>query len=112
MKFEWENITQEIVPSLRAMIAQELINNYNLNQTEAAKLMGVSQPAVSQYLRRIRGKNNRIFLDTEILSETKKVALVIFEKKLGEQDIDREFTRLCKFAAGRSNGKQLAEPIS
>jgi predicted transcriptional regulator len=38
------------------MIAKELMANYGLRQVEAAKLLGVSQPAISLYCRKIRGK--------------------------------------------------------
>ena len=60
MKTVCEIVAQDILPILRAAIAKELISSYNLNQGEAAKLLDVSQPAVSQYLRQLRGKNSLI----------------------------------------------------
>jgi predicted transcriptional regulator len=38
------------------MIAKELTTKYDLKQAEAARLLGVSQPAISLYYRKIRGK--------------------------------------------------------
>ncbi|MGQ9544057.1 MAG: helix-turn-helix domain-containing protein [Candidatus Bathyarchaeia archaeon] len=38
------------------MIAKTLITKHNLTQVEAAKLLGISQPAISLYERKIRGK--------------------------------------------------------
>ncbi|MBI2578606.1 MAG: hypothetical protein HYW26_02745 [Candidatus Aenigmarchaeota archaeon] len=102
MKIEWELIASEIVPSLRSLIARELIEGYNLNQSEAARLMGISQPAISQYLRRIRGKNDRVFSNDEIISEARKLASVIFENKLDRGELNSRFVILCKFAAERS----------
>ncbi|MBI4174848.1 MAG: hypothetical protein HY517_04335 [Candidatus Aenigmarchaeota archaeon] len=110
MKIVWESIAQEIVPSLRAMIAKELIASYNLNQTEAARLMGVSQPAVSQYLRRLRGKNDALFSDKEIVEEAKKLAAILHDRKLGREELSNEFAALCKFAAGRAAPMKIREP--
>ena len=54
MKLKVEAIA-DIVPSVRAEIARELVYNHKLNQQEISALLGVSQPAVSQYIRQLRG---------------------------------------------------------
>lgn len=54
------------LPSVRAMVANELMNKHNLNQAEAAKLLGLSQPAVSLYQQKLRGNSIDIEGDTEI----------------------------------------------
>lgn len=45
-----------ILPAVRAMIAKELMVKHKLNQVETAKLLGVSQPAISLYFTERRGK--------------------------------------------------------
>jgi predicted transcriptional regulator len=45
-----------VLPVVRAMIARELMASHGLRQVEAAKLLGVSQPAISLYCRNIRGR--------------------------------------------------------
>jgi predicted transcriptional regulator len=45
-----------VLPVVRAMIARELMAGHGLRQVEAAKLLCVSQPAISLYCRNIRGK--------------------------------------------------------
>ncbi len=35
-----------VLPVVRAMVANELVSERNFNQADAAKLLGVSQPAV------------------------------------------------------------------
>ncbi|MBI4174155.1 MAG: ArsR family transcriptional regulator [Candidatus Aenigmarchaeota archaeon] len=67
MKTICEVVVQDILPTLRAAIAKELIASYDLNQGEVAKLLDVSQPAVSQYLRQLRGKHN--FLENAAVQE-------------------------------------------
>lgn len=44
-------------PALRALIAKELAEHYNFTQAQIAAKLGVTQPAVSQYLRLLRAKH-------------------------------------------------------
>ncbi|MCS7135652.1 MAG: helix-turn-helix domain-containing protein [Aigarchaeota archaeon] len=43
------------MPSIRALIAKELIKKYALSQTEVAKIIGTTRSAISQYLSAKRG---------------------------------------------------------
>jgi len=58
-----------VLPTVRAMLAKELMTKHNLKQAEVAKLLGVSQPAISLYSRKIRGKA----LDLENDHDAKKL---------------------------------------
>ena len=44
------------LPVIRKEIAESMINNFGLNQKEAAKKLGVTPAAVCQYLSKKRGK--------------------------------------------------------
>ena len=44
------------LPVIRKEIAESMINNFGLNQKEAAKNLGVTPAAVCQYLSKKRGK--------------------------------------------------------
>ena len=46
-----EIVVKTVLPVMRAMVAKELIKVYNLKQVEVADLIGVTQAAVSQYVR-------------------------------------------------------------
>jgi predicted transcriptional regulator len=48
------------------MMAKELMSNYGLRQVEAAKLLSVSQPAISLYCRNIRGKAIDLQNDSDV----------------------------------------------
>jgi len=50
-----EVVVKFVLPSVRAALAKKLISDYGLKQIEVAKLLGVSQPAISLYSRRLRG---------------------------------------------------------
>jgi len=54
---------------IRKEIAESMINNFDLNQKEAAKKLGVTPAAVSQYFSKKRGKFK--ITDKEILEEIK-----------------------------------------
>lgn len=50
MRFELEVISEEILPAVRSLIAQEMKDSYGLKQREIAEKTGMTQPAVSNYL--------------------------------------------------------------
>ncbi len=51
-----EVVVLKVLPTIRALIAEELINVMGYTQVEAAKMLGVTQPAISQYKSQLRGK--------------------------------------------------------
>jgi len=44
-----------IIPALRSLIAKKLINTYHLPQRKVAEMLGITQAAVSNYIREVRG---------------------------------------------------------
>ena len=56
-----EVVVAKLLPTLRARVAQILLLDYSLRQTEVAKLLGLTQAAVSHYNTKSRG------IDREIL---------------------------------------------
>lgn len=50
MRFELEVISEEILPAVRSLIAEEMKESYGLKQREIANKTGMTQPAVSNYL--------------------------------------------------------------
>ena len=46
-----------ILPAIRKEIAKIMINDFNLSQRKAAKILGVTEAAISQYLHKKRAKN-------------------------------------------------------
>ena len=90
MKMEVEAIAS-IVPSVRAEIARELVYSHRLNQQEVSSLLGVSQPAVSQYVRQLRGRRYREDF------VRKEVELICSKLVRGaKNDLESDIYRLCK----------------
>jgi predicted transcriptional regulator len=54
MDFESEVISQEFLPAVRSLLAEQLSEDYGLYQEEIAEIMDITQPAVSQYLNKKR----------------------------------------------------------
>jgi predicted transcriptional regulator len=103
MKPVCEIIVQEILPSVRAMIALKLTRTYGLSQEQAARKMGTTQPAISQYKREVRGHRSRVFKHNPKLMEmVDDIAKKVATGELATYDITIEFCRICKYL--RSHG--------
>lgn len=55
MRSPCEKFVLDVMPSVRALIAKELIEKHALSQTEVARIIGTTRPAISQYLSAKRG---------------------------------------------------------
>jgi predicted transcriptional regulator len=62
------------LPSVRAMVAAELMSKHSLNQAQAAELLGVSQPAISLYQKKLRGNSLDLWNDGDIAASVVKRA--------------------------------------
>ena len=70
-----------------------MINDYGLNQKEAAERLGITPAAVSQYLSGKGGKMSTI--DKELCNEMNISAKRIIQ--LGDETLVSEICRLCNF---------------
>ncbi len=74
-----------ILPSIRRELAKSMIKDFSLKQKGAASLLGLTEAAVSQYVKEKRASD--IVFEKKILSEIKKSAGVIVKdhsKVMGE----------------------------
>lgn len=76
-----EIVAKAIIPALRAMIAKELIEKYGLTQQSVAKLLNVSQAAISNYMRGVRGIVVNLEQDKDIQSIVSKIADMLVNNK-------------------------------
>lgn len=101
MKLDFELMAQHILPEVRSIIAKELVFRYRMSQTEAAKLLEISQPAISQYLSNVRGKGK--LLQTKAIAEVVQLlAKNIFERRMDEAQFTAELFKIYKMA--KENG--------
>jgi predicted transcriptional regulator len=78
MKSPCEEIVWDVLPSIRAAIAGELIKK-GLSQKEVSTILGITPPAVSQYVTKKRGYG--IQFDDEVLADILELANDLIEKK-------------------------------
>ncbi len=69
-----EIMVQDIFPTVRALIAHELMETFNYNQAETAQKMGITQPAISQYSRELRGKKAKLLEANAVVGNSIKTA--------------------------------------
>ena len=65
--------SQWMLPAVRSILAQQLIKNYKFNQSDVAKLLGVTQPAINNYLSGSRAKTEII----KKLKQDKQIMLMV-----------------------------------
>ena len=84
------------LPSVRAMVANELMNKHNLKQAEAAKLLGISQPAVSLYQKKRRGNSIDLRNDPDIYALVTQHADSLINGAPTYKDMILSFCHICK----------------
>ena len=69
-----EIVEKSILPSIRALVAKELINEYGLKQEDVARCLGITQSAISHYIRNVRGTTINIENNVEIYEKIKDIS--------------------------------------
>ena len=85
-----------VLPVVRAMVARELMNTHRLKQVEAAKLLSVSQPAISLYSRNIRGKAIDLENDSEIQILVTSMTASLVKGPVSHRDLMLMYCGICK----------------
>ncbi len=88
MKSPCEEIVWDVLPSIRAAIAEELVKR-GLSQKEVSKILGITPPAVSQYVSKKRGYN--IEFRGDIRAAIGRLADDLIQKK-----VDNLTARICE----------------
>lgn len=47
--------SRSLIPAIRAIISRRLVNEYSMREEDVARLLGITQAAVSNYIRGTRG---------------------------------------------------------
>ena len=97
MKTPCEIVVWYVLPSIRREIAKELVEAYNMKQAEVGRLFGVTDAAISQYLKKKRGGNELIEgsrFYPQVLEEVKKCAKRVYDR---ESEMVTELCRICTF---------------
>lgn len=98
MVTQCEKIGKYLLPIFRSLVAKELVNTYNLTQTEAAQRLGTTQAAISQYV-----NSKRAFKSTEqfagilpkIQVKARETARRLANKEMSAEEVGADFCNLC-----------------
>ncbi|MEM3699376.1 MAG: helix-turn-helix domain-containing protein [Candidatus Bathyarchaeia archaeon] len=85
-----------LLPPVRALIAKTLTTKHKLTQKEAAKLLGISQPAISLYERKMRGKALNLENEPEITKLIENLADALAEGNLCHKEFIQMFCEICR----------------
>ena len=85
-----------LLPAVRATTSKQLMEKHNLNQAQAAKLLGLSQPAISLYARKMRGKALDLEEDAEIAKLVSNLASSLAEGNLSHKEFIPKFCEICR----------------
>lgn len=97
-----EVAVKSLLPPVRAALAKQLMTKHGLKQIEAAKLLGVSQPAISLYNKKMRGKALDLEKDKEIKELIVELADSLAKGSLSHKDFTLKFCEICR--ATRAKG--------
>ena len=92
-----ETAAKVIIPAIRAHIARELVVTYDLKQQDVAKILGITQSAVSKYASRTRGnilQVNGIQKVQPLLAEL--VTLAAKDREFSRDFFLQKFCEACK----------------
>ena len=104
-----EVAVKSVIPAIRAYVAKELTQSYDMKQTDVAQILGITQTAVSKYLNNVRGQAIRIDRTKEIQNKMNEIASKIAERKVSGPRLMLEFCDVCKAVRQRGLMCQLCE---
>ena len=96
MKLPCEVAVKSVVPAIRALLAKELTETYEMKQTEAANLLGITQTAVSKYTHHVRGRILQVGEEKEVTALIKKTAESLVNGDLDKTQLVLQICDTCK----------------
>jgi hypothetical protein len=85
-----------VLPAVKAIMAREIVEKHGLNEQKTAKLLGLSQSAVSRYVGRERGNLLAIEDSTEILALITKMVTSLVKEPNNKAEILKLFCQTCQ----------------
>ena len=102
MKSPCEEVIWDVLPSIRAAVASELVKR-GLSQKEVSKMLGITPPAVSQYVSKKRGYNI-------VFDEETSQAIATLADDLISNNVDDLVERICQICRDARGGEPACKP--
>ncbi len=106
-----EMIGKYVLPIYRSLLARELVEKYNFSQTQAAKRLGTTQAAISQYLsskRAFKGIDHVEQYLPKIQTMASETAKKLVDKEISASDLTVDFCHLCTTFCKKNSPKSDA----
>ncbi|MGB6674994.1 MAG: transcriptional regulator [Candidatus Nitrosopolaris sp.] len=91
---------ESLIPAIRAILAKKLVNEYEMKEEIVARVLGVTQAAVSNYLRGTRGDiqlMNKLTSVLEVMRMTDDIARDLTSNKAYTPNTMAKFVELCNY---------------
>ena len=92
-----ELASKSVIPAIRALVVKRLVEDHGMTQQEAAKLLGVTQPAVSKYLHEKRGAAIKLGGIQAIDDATVEIAELISSRKAPQIEVMSRIEAACDY---------------
>ncbi len=89
-----------LIPAVRAILSKEMVTEKGLKEEEVARLLGITQAAVSNYLRGTRGDNeliSKLISQHEIMSMIKEISDDLSTNRAYTAKTLSKFIALCNY---------------
>lgn len=98
MSVTCERVARLILPVYRSFVAKELVTKYQLTQNDAAKKLGTTQAAISQYInskRGVKGVPNYEEIEPLVRQAASKLAERMAKSEMTSREFGESFCELC-----------------
>ena len=102
MTIPCEIAVKSLIPAIRAYVAKELTQTYKMKQNDVAKILGITQTAISKYVRDVRGRVIRIDQTEEIRNMMNEIVSQTATDKISGSQLTLRFCEVCRMV--RRNG--------
>jgi len=92
-----ELASKSVIPAIRALIVKRLVEEHGMTQQEAARLLGVTQPAVSKYLHEKRGAAIKLGGIEAIDEATGEIAKLVSSHKAHQIEVMSKIEAACDY---------------
>lgn len=96
MSLPCEFAVRSVVPAMRALVARKLSTVYSMKQENIAFRLGITQSAVSQYMRNARGKAVKIDEIDEVQELVQILADGLANDSLSKRQITQRYCEACQ----------------
>jgi len=91
---------KSLIPAIRAILAKKLIKEYKMKEEIVGKVLGVTQAAISNYVRGIRGDIeliDKLLSVPEVMRKVDDIAQDLVSNKAYTPSTMAKFVELCNF---------------